>query len=106
MNVELLEKVKQHILENPESLDMHRWSCETTACISGWAVRLSERENVSMVDGEIPLGLDDDEACRLFYLSGWPSRLRRRYDNAKTPRTRSKVAAQRIDHFIKTGGVE
>jgi hypothetical protein len=92
MNVELLEKVKQHILENPESLDMGVWGCGSTACISGWAVRLSGRKDLHETHGEIPLELDLKQEGRLFYISQWPARFRFRFTVAISPSGKAKTA--------------
>jgi hypothetical protein len=52
MNVELLEKVKKHILAEPKRINMNNWcykkpksrggpACGTVGCIAGWTVLLS-----------------------------------------------------------------
>lgn len=59
------------------------------------------------------LGLDDEQARRLFYLTrwgfhlGWPDKFARRLDQC-SPGTKAyaKVASDRIDHYIATGGEE
>jgi len=126
MNVELLEKVKQHILEEPRRLVMGRVKlegepgttpkpnslmpiyaagntyeskqkfpdCGTMACIMGWARILD------------PVAARDGGFGRLCDASTWPKRFRNRYAKAKTPIMRAKIAAARIDHFIKTQGAE
>lgn len=62
------------------------------------------------------LGLEPDQAKRLFYFSNmvsnmhgyyhWPLKFEDAYRNAKTPRARAKVTVERIEHFIKTNGAE
>jgi hypothetical protein len=95
MNVELLQRVKQHILEEPRRLDMDDWAhtsneapCGTQACIAGWACVLTGKATLnprgyytfgdplsdsyvspSRVGGQA-LGLTPDEADRLFYAYG------------------------------------
>jgi len=58
------------------------------------------------------LGLTTAQADRLFLIEslhgfvGWPERFEKAYLAAKTPPERAKVAAERIEHFIKTKGKE
>jgi len=40
MNVELLEKVKQHIINEPQSFEMGNW-CGSACCIAGWTCVLA-----------------------------------------------------------------
>lgn len=54
---------------------------------------------------EKPLDLNSCQEIRLFYDSNWPMAFRESYANAKTHTERAKVAADRIDHFIKTEGI-
>ena len=94
--------------------------CGTAACIGGWAVHLSkgrkrlldtrnEERNgeFDVVDesSEI-LHLNKDQSTRLFCTSEWPQELRDKYHNSATAKIRANVAADRIDHFIKTKGRE
>ena len=121
MNVRLLRKVKKHILEEPRRFQMdgyvHRGrpgsmfedlglrykvpDCGTVACIAGWAQCLSGGDSSPME----ALGLHGYED-RLFFMWNWPMNLRKRFYAAKTMRTRAKIAAERIEHFIKTKGAE
>lgn len=126
MNVELLEKVKQHILEEPKRLWMGDWAfkvsptdenapaCGTVGCIAGWASLLSnptqpfsdvansaDDPNVNNLD------LDEDTAWRLFYVDSWPVQFVDAYDKARGDLTkRAEITAARIEHFIKTKGAE
>lgn len=129
INITLLRKVKKHILEEPRRLDMNvvlngdqsgpdAPPCGTIGCIGGWTNFLSGKPEDSLSDAAIRLGLDSDEQGRLFEepaytvsqpteeRAGWPEKFMRRYLKAKTPQTRAKVTAERIDHFIKTKGAE
>lgn len=86
--------------------------CGTVACIAGWALLLSHqpiRENspwgsvrsrAAKILGLPPTVVDNDE---LFQVWGWPEKFRARYREATLPRTRAKIAADRIEHLIKTG---
>lgn len=87
INKELLERVKQHILEEPRRLNMDflllpvsclsHWDadalppCGTVGCIAGWATFLTHgaekaHEMDPWVEGMKILGLDDLQASRLF----------------------------------------
>jgi len=125
MNVKLLRKIKKHILEEPNRLNMRTWGrhfdppyrpksfpvCGTTACIAGWAVVLKATTGTSVtnklllnayIDGQKALELDSAQADRLFYLQDWPSQFK--YGGSQ--RNKAKVTAARIEHFIKTKGAE
>lgn len=59
LNVELLTKVKEHILAHPEELDMRNFICGTTACIAGHACLLSGDKPVfSKAEGSL-MGVRD-----------------------------------------------
>ena len=131
INVKLLRKIAKHITEEPRRFIMrsfvytadswgdrfrgddgleHKFAeCGTAACIGGWAVILSQGTQYM---GEYRhraislLGLEGMNEDRLFEVSQWPSRFEKRYRTAKTQRQRAKVAAERIEHFIATKGVE
>lgn len=94
--------------------------CGTAACIGGWVCHLSSRhQQIKTTSRQYRhssssvyararslLAINDDQAERLFGDSNWPEPYRTRYDNSKTALTRAKVAARRIDHFVKTKGKE
>lgn len=134
MNVKLLRRIKRHILAEPKRLRMSTWlatrndwtvlkgkfifshvsewgepgsqpvpKCGTVGCISGWARVLSGDEHGI---SRALLGLDDEQAERLFYVSAWPAKLMSKYVSAKTQLTRAKLCGERIDHFIATEGAE
>jgi hypothetical protein len=128
INVELLERVKQHILEEPRRYDQSVFGrrsreapCGTAACIAGWTAVLGgavEAEQLRSHYGDIRktaqglLGLNEEEAAKLFHGEptcecgvGWPKRFARRYYKAKTTRGRASAAAAFIDHIIRTGKV-
>lgn len=50
--------------------------------------------------------IPDDAESRLIYLSCWPEAFRKPYMKAKQNRTKAKIAAARIEHFIATRGSE
>ena len=87
--------------------------CGTAACIAGWAILLSEKKKADELDynysGDtvdiasdligLPFGYYPRQ---LFNNHGWPEPFSSQYKNAKTPRARAKIAAERIEHLIKT----
>lgn len=130
MNVELLNRVKQHILEEPRRLDMDTIKCKvdptleknppcgTVGCIAGWATILSpdfERKISPEWENEQELlGISQEQAYRLFTEPkfrlirgeglGWPADLADAYRVANTAKERAEVTARRIDRFIETNG--
>lgn len=87
-------------------------ACGTAACIAGWTLILSKKSLVSGGDGMTKaahlLGMGSThsygvEAASLFHLCYWPDKFQKRYDAAKRSAGRARVAAARIEHFIKTG---
>lgn len=113
MNVELLQKVKEKVLAEPEALDMGTWldrypECGTVGCIAGWACALSG--HVPETDREVEiralslLGLPFEE---LFYPQDWPPR-HQVVLAEHAPRTSGYAAAvaAAIDDYIATGGWE
>lgn len=129
LNVRLLRRIKRHILEEPNRLVMRTLGkigvagemfhgdsgpqsfpkCGTAACIAGWACSLSGQSIYAgaQVAGEL-LGLPyiDDysgPANALFFTFDWPQRFKDAYNDARTPTKRAKIAADRIEHLIKTG---
>ena len=130
MNIELLNKVKAHILEEPRRLEMVDWimegdeipspekpPCGTAACIAGWA---------AMLDGGFQRGIHFPrtyatdalkidrfgEAERLFYLSQWPAQFKFDKDRPDVSfykldkETQARLTAARIDYFIATNGTD
>ena len=131
MNRELLIKVKEAILANPDHFDMSSWlvpghentfGCGTAACIAGWAGLIAAGSNPARlyfydskwgrfekiaIEGTKALDLSDDQHQALCYVGSWPVELRAEYDKAVAARDGKKAAAaaaDRIDYFIKTDG--
>lgn len=124
MNVELLNRVKAHILEEPKRLfmpgflarkgddeDVDRYpACGTIGCYAGWICVLSGEHDLfgkELADKAASLAhINLDQADRLFFshVVGWSEQ-----DNAKlwsgdgTPET-AALAARRLDEFIASGG--
>jgi hypothetical protein len=102
INVELLARVRAHILEDERRIEMSRYArraygrtappCGTTACIAGWAVILTDGLPKRITDDYYAsvkprainlLGLSEDEADRLFFVMGWPRAFHDRYRAAE-----------------------
>lgn len=118
MNVDLLLKVKERILVDPDHFGMDHFIfesvCQTTRCIGGWAQHLAGDRAYRQVfrddagyalPGQRELGLTDHEAARLFYIEEWPMYFSA-YSGTGHRSTTAKNAALRIDHFIATEGRE
>ena len=112
MNTKLLLEIKKHILTHPKQLNMGTWmtktNCGTTCCIAGWACLLSKElyanTNVWRFAEKI---LDiEGESDRLFHTEDWPTKYRNLYYDAGSSEARAKVTADRIQHYIDTGGLE
>ena len=123
MNIELLQRVRDHILEDPRRLNMHEWiinvskkhantwnhrypPCGTIACIAGWTILLAYPEkkqeyisNPEQVAANI-LQIDDRQARELFYIGQWPVDYQKRYLGECTLKEMAQAAAGRIDLFI------
>lgn len=126
----LLRKVAKHILEEPARYEQNVWlrlgvpgkvtnlehidnaptefpACGTIACLGGWvnqltSVRSRDDDTFRRACGQI--GVDSEMGANLFgYNTGWPEPYMTAYENATTLRGKAKVAARRIEHFIKTG---
>lgn len=129
LNVKLLRRIKRHILTEPRRLVMadvkvkgkpgDRFKsdnggtqilpdCGTAACIAGWALMISGKRviegSANLYRAAKLLSLPEDfRSNNLFIVEYWPHRLRRRYLDADAPEARAKIAADRIEHLIKTG---
>lgn len=122
LNVKLLRQVREAILKYPRQFNMDTWFCNrdstgeeanrcgTAACIAGWTVALSDKKNLKEAskDGspaaeraERLLRLDWIAGAELFYQNDWPAQYDKAYDKAKTAAGKAKVAAARIDAFIR-----
>jgi len=123
MNIPLLRKVQAAILDEPLKFNMRMWfirdddsPCGTTACIAGHAIAISNHFG-SLGDGlrldidehktaARKLGLKISAAAKLFYVGDWPKHIRAKYRRCRLPKSRARIAVERIEHFIKTKGVE
>jgi hypothetical protein len=124
MNVELLRKIAAVIQEKRGQFDMRFWhhrkdtgfradalcslpeevriSCKTTHCIAGWAQVLAPNRDCTVEaeeDAKRVLGLNHDQASRLFYADHWPK-------GFGAWKATKRQAAARIEHFIATNGAE
>lgn len=126
MNIPLLKKVRAAILAEPKKFNMSMWfqkdlksPCGTTACIAGHAISISRRWSklrTGLAKEAGPAVFDfNKEAKRvlgikysfaLFRVDYWPNPFWKEYEHAITPLQRARIAARRIDHFIKTKGAE
>lgn len=130
MNVELLQKVKAHILEEPNRFVMGEWiskrhpgavirdesadnahivtpSCGTIGCIAGWTVLLAEGAECRTDDvcrrAAALLGISGTEQ-HLFYVDEWNLEDQERWEEAEAPEERVHIAADVIDDFIARHG--
>jgi hypothetical protein len=120
MNIELLEKVKNQILEHPESFNMISFEFKGVRCILGWAVKLGEVPEDLQAKFEVAgpirkasyiLDLTVAQCEMIGCTYSWPQQFRVAYTmvdgNTETQqRLRARIAAERIDHFIATEGKE
>jgi len=114
MNVELLRKIKDKILEQPEGFQMEGWHCGTAHCIAGWAQILSGYKESSFFcefDATEALGLPQSgprhdiilARDRLFHDVHWPEQFK---EPCLTAGQYAKQAAKRIEFFIQTNGTD
>src|SRR5579871_4839038 len=121
----LLRKVAKHILAEPRRYDQDVWrlkgrpgercwasdgeypACGTVACIGGWINTLTHARGDAVYNTDracSQIGVSHEGMDRLFgTFDDWPKRYARAYENAKTQAGKARVAARRIEHFIKTG---
>lgn len=136
MNVERLERIKQHVLEEPRRANMYDWArvspetpCGTAGCIAGWDelmdLKHPQRSKLMQLardyqDGDASfwelgeyvrpraarrLGLDDEQADRLFDPEEWPEALKESlFAHRPGTAAHAKIIAERIDLFIATEG--
>lgn len=88
-------------------------ACGTIACLGGWIALFTykrpPRSGFSFRKIGQALGVTSRQVSALCSYttstSGkrWPAQYAKRYNRATTPRGRAKIAAERIEHFIKTG---
>lgn len=113
MNIPLLRQIQAQIIQHPETLYMPSYDCGTTACIAGWACKISgvdvsEASHKSMFEGQRLIGLSSEERGRLFCENWWPEQFRLQFgpEHPAGCKARAKAAVARIDHFIATDGKE
>ena len=104
INVSLLLQVADAISKHPEHFNMQEWDCGTTACIGGWALRLSPvKPHWNYFTGGFHpakelLRLTVRQNKELFGEIYWPARYRSKPTD--TPEDRSKKAVRRIHRFL------
>lgn len=87
--------------------------CGTIGCLAGWvtALSLSKKKAAGLTSFSDPisfaaqkLGFSDEQRSGLFgSTADWPLKFSQAYHRAKTPLQIAKVAAKRVEWFIKTG---
>ncbi len=127
INVELLKRIAQGIVENPTKFQMEsftrfdRYGCNG-GCIAGWAVLLGKGNDQTTFENlhktvkfdrgisetATKLLFQDDLFPRhlsglpgLFFVCEWPAKFRDAYNQASTTGIKAKVAAEYIHHLIK-----
>ncbi len=94
MNVAKLRAVMNHIAEHPEEFEMTEW-CGSVGCIAGHTLALDRQLHMGadtldivmlggmaiMREAAEVLGLNFDQARRLFFAEGWPEPFRSSYDS-------------------------
>ncbi len=126
----MLRKVIAHILDEPLRYDQDEVlvyqepgesffytiigerkvpQCGTIGCLAGWVTALSlSKKKAEEVDpikfAANKLGLSGYQRNSLFGgVFSWPEQFADAYHRAKTPLQVARVAAKRVEHFIKTG---
>lgn len=128
INKSLFRKVRNKILQTPESYDQtvfgrksHKAPCGTAACIFGWAAILSDTFDQEYVnhygkyaDGagiyggaRRALGLTPDEGGIVANYRGahWPEPYGSNFRAAKTEAEKARAAADYLNYIIRTGKV-
>ena len=141
--VKQLRKLEKYILAEPRRFNMRAWveghatsvfrrqkpPCGIVGCLGGNAIVMEGHDLTYddsrrvLIDGRMTsvepmarriLGLDLDQADRLFYVHSmqpaakyaWPEKFDKAYRKAGSMKARARVAVARIEHFIATGGDE
>jgi hypothetical protein len=92
-------------------------NCGTAGCIAGWACILETKDkaNLPRIWPQVRygaaelIGIPDgrgEGGQNLFHVRFWPAKFKRAYLKAKRQKTRAKIAAARIEHFIATKGAK
>jgi len=113
MNVELKNRIKAHILEEPKRLDIHNWftslrhvrpeqrpSCGTIGCFAGWAHILaggSKHDVVNVFSFARELQIDYSLADKACFLNSWPKKFLVMWNAAKSAKQRARVAGMVLD---------
>lgn len=128
INTDLLAAVRGKILAVPEAYDQNTFGseadtpCGTRACIAGHALILAGLRSAAEINDrfddyldekfDVPaeaaraLGLSRGEAGVLFaFGDDWPEPYGPAFTVAETDAERARVAADYLDHIIKTGNV-
>lgn len=132
MNVERLRHAVEHMKEEPRRANMNEWRivldtleinhyaeargylkppCGVIGCLAGWGAQLYaeepevKRELRTVDQGRAAFALTHSQADRLFALMEWPDNFRHalREVDEGTPEYVA-VIADRVEHFILTGG--
>lgn len=87
--------------------------CGTAGCLLGWAVTLfgspyvKRKKRIRREDGAAVLGLNHEQATKLWHSLCWPAEFAEAYALAgESHFLRACVASARIEHFIRTNGAE
>ena len=120
LNVDLLERIADHIESHAEQFDMDRFEyegeCGTVCCIAGWASLLGMnrsyekwlREDAEIPDGKIAefMGLPIDNSTfgsRMFFTPSWPPAYRQAHNNETDHLGKAMVAAELLRDVAKNG---
>lgn len=108
--VKLLRRVAKHIMAKPSRYDQGKpWSlCGSPVCICGWMGYFAGYDPVTQktTAPHLYVHLGIYQFYKLFSFSEWPYIFRYKFFKSKTKKSRARVAASRIAHFIKTDGRE
>lgn len=124
LNVKLLEKIREHILDEPKRMNMGCWitqgedlkpACKTVGCIAGWAVALSIPKTRRTFAKDLPVSSVDIERMaeellrlphyhtdELFLPLHWPERFTHRLNKyAPGSQKYAAVVSARIKAYEK-----
>ncbi len=114
--VKLLRRIKRQIIKEPKQFRMTEFTCGTAACIYGWGCAITLRMSPTEVGeskDKMPSAttlfkITEHQANALVWANQWPEEFNPAFSNsgfdAFRPEKRARLAAARIEHFIKTGG--
>lgn len=126
LNFKLIRRIIKKIETTPEAYDQGHWGrkepsapCGTAACIAGWASFLGgaksleqlrrNPKSVQAISAKL-LGLQTkawDRETGMFggFADEWPQPFSDRYQDARTPKSRARVAVAYLKHVLRTGEV-